>query len=171
MRYFLIGFMGSGKSTLGKQLAHYLNIDFYDLDHYIEQNTQKTIEQIFKKESENAFRTYETQYLHEIVNKTENAVIATGGGTPCYNNNIEYMLENGIVIYLKHNAHTLAQRIIASKTVRPLVQQYHKNELIRWIEEKIMQREPYYSKANLIINASNIHPSLLIQYLKQLGFN
>jgi len=163
--------MGSGKSTLGKHLAHYLKTNFYDLDHYIEQRTQKTIQYIFKEEGEQAFRTYETQYLHEIVKISDHAVISTGGGTPCFNNNIDFMLEKGIVIYLKHNAQTLARRILQSKTARPLIQHFDKNELTLWIEEKILQRELYYNKANLIINANNIHPSMLIQYLKQLGFN
>lgn len=166
MRYFLIGFMGSGKSTIGYRLAKYLNINFFDLDKYIEQHTQKSIQTIFETEGEQNFRKYETKYLKQIISLSDNAVISTGGGTPCFNDNFKIMQNNGIVIYLKHNATTLAKRIFFSKTIRPLVNNLHEDELIIWVTEKLKEREPTYQQANLIIEAQNITANKLASYLK-----
>lgn len=166
MRYFLIGFMGSGKSTLGYRLAQYLNIDFFDLDKYIEQNTQKSIQTIFETEGEHIFRKLETKYLKQIISLSVNAVISTGGGTPCFYDNLKLMQDNGIVIYLKHNATTLAKRIFLSKTIRPLVNNMQEDELIIWVTEKLKERESTYQQANLIIEAQNITANKLACYLK-----
>ncbi|MGQ9846917.1 MAG: shikimate kinase [Bacteroidales bacterium] len=166
MRYFLIGFMGSGKSSLGYQLAKILNIDFFDLDQYIEQSTQKSIQAIFETEGEQPFRNYETKYLNQIISLSDNAVISTGGGTPCFNNNINIMLKNGIVIYLKNNPTTLAKRIFLSKTIRPLVKNMNESELSLWIEEKLKEREVFYNQANLIIEAQNISATQLKNYIE-----
>ncbi len=163
--------MGSGKSTFGKQLANYLHFDFYDLDKYIEDQTQKTINSIFENEGEDAFRNYETDVLKQIINKSCNAVISTGGGTPCFNDNLLLMLQKGTVIYMKQDPKTLAHRIANSHIVRPLTKSLNNEELEHWIQNKIIEREKYYNKAHLIIDAGNIQPQILISYLKQLGLN
>lgn len=170
MRYFLIGFMGSGKSTLGYRLAKYLNIDFFDLDKYIEQCIQKSIQTIFETEGEVNFRKYETLYLKQIISISDNAVISTGGGTPCFNDNLKVMQNNGIVIYLKHSATTLAKRIFFSKTIRPLVHNMQEDELVIWVSEKLKEREPTYQQANLIIEAQNITANKLAGYLKHFEY-
>lgn len=166
MRYFLIGFMGSGKSTIGHKLAQFLKIDFYDLDKYIEQETQKSIQTIFKTEGEEVFRKYEAKFLKQLISLSTNVVISTGGGTPCFNDNLNLMQKNGIIIYLKQNSKTLAKRIIKSKTNRPLISNMNENELINWIDQKIVEREPFYNQANLIVEAQNINAEILVCYLK-----
>lgn len=171
MRYFLIGFMGSGKTTFGKHLAEYLKIEFYDLDHYIESKTNKKIINIFSLEGEQSFREYETFYLKEIINNHTNAVISTGGGTPCFHNNIQLMLKSGLVIYLKQNPEILVYRILNSKTARPLIDTVDKNKILDWVTKKLAEREHYYNQANIIINVQNITPSVFIEYIKQLGYN
>lgn len=166
MLYFLIGFMGSGKSTLGNQLAQLLHVDFFDLDKYIEHETRKSIQTIFETEGEEVFRKYESKYLKHIISTTSQAVISTGGGTPCFYNNLTMMQNSGIVIYLKQSTITLAKRIYFSKTNRPLIKNMSEEDLICWIEKKIQEREKYYNKANLIIEANNINAENLIRYLK-----
>lgn len=161
--------MGSGKSTLGLQLAKYLHIEFYDLDKYIESITKKNINYIFKNEGEIAFRNYEKDALKQIINKTYNAVIATGGGTPCFYDNMMLMIQNGTVIYLKSDPKTLSHRIINSQTERPLIKTLNKNEIELWIKNKIKEREKFYNKAHLIVDANNISTKKLINYLKNIG--
>lgn len=163
--------MGSGKSTLGKQLANYLHFDFYDLDKYVEENTKKSIHSIFENEGEESFRNYETAALKQIIDKSCNAVISTGGGTPCFNDNILIMLEKGTVIYLKQNPKILAYRLANSHIIRPLIKSMNQDKLERWIQNKIIEREKYYNKAHIILNADNIQPPILMSYLKQLGLN
>ncbi|HOU99064.1 MAG TPA: shikimate kinase [Bacteroidales bacterium] len=166
MRYFLIGFMGSGKSTIGNQLARYLNIDFFDLDKYIEKNTRSSIQTIFETEGEEVFRKYESKYLKQIIAASSQSVISTGGGTPCYYDNLQVMQQNGIVIYLKQNTNTLAKRILTSKTKRPLIKNMGEKELLQWIEDKLAERGIYYNQANLIIEAQNINAATLVSYLE-----
>ena len=108
MRIFLIGFMGCGKTTLGKKLAKHLNFNFIDLDRFIENKTVKSINVIFDEKGEQYFRDLEKESLNEIY-KMDNLVIATGGGTPCFSDNMQTMLEKGICIYLKMEAEDLAE--------------------------------------------------------------
>ena len=119
MRIFLIGFMGCGKSSIGEELAKSLNYSFLDLDHYIEKNEDARIVDIFNEKGEDEFRKIEHTYLKNIV-LFNNTVIATGGGTPCYFNNMEIIKHNGVSIYLKYNADTLSLRLFKNKNQRPL---------------------------------------------------
>ncbi|GAB4454116.1 MAG: shikimate kinase [Bacteroidales bacterium] len=158
--------MGSGKSTLGNQLAQLLHVDFFDLDKYIEHETHKSIQTIFETEGEEVFRKYESKYLKHIIAASSQAVISTGGGTPCFYDNLQIMQQNGIVIYLKQNTNTLAKRILTSKTKRPLIKNMSEKELLKWIEDKLAERGIYYNQANLIIEAQNINAATLISYLE-----
>ncbi len=164
MRIFLIGFMGCGKTTLGKKLAKHLNFNFIDLDRFIENKTVKNINVIFDEKGEQYFRDLEKESLNEIY-KMDNLVIATGGGTPCFSDNMQTMLEKGICIYLKMKAEDLAERLGKEKNNRPLICHLTKNELNDFISEKLMEREKFYKKAHYILPAKNISKSDVIKLI------
>jgi shikimate kinase len=117
-KIFIVGYMGSGKSTAGKKLASKLGFEFIDLDHYIENEFGQTVPEIFKTKGENEFRAMEHNALKKLVLK-ENVVISCGGGTPCYYGNMELMNNHGTTIYLKMSAETLAHRLLNAKDNRP----------------------------------------------------
>jgi shikimate kinase len=120
MRIYLIGYMGSGKSTVGKGLAKKLNLQFIDLDNYIEERNFKTIPEIFASVGEVGFRKIEQHALKEIA-EFENVVVATGGGAPCFFDNMELIKRTGVSVYLNGTPRILAERLLNSKTERPLM--------------------------------------------------
>ena len=164
MRIFLIGFMGCGKSTIGKKLAKTLSCKFIDLDKYIEGKTGKSIQQIFKEKGEKYFRVLETESLMEIC-KSDNLVIATGGGTPCFFDNMQRILDKGICIYLKMEANNLAKRLSKEKSKRPLIENLTEKYLVHFIRKKLVEREVFYNKANHIIQAKNISEKDIIKLI------
>ena len=164
MRIFLIGFMGCGKSTIGKKLAKTLSCKFIDLDKYIEGKTGKSIQQIFKEKGEKYFRVLETESLMEIC-KSDNLVIATGGGTPCFFDNMQRILDKGICIYLKMEANNLAKRLSKEKSKRPLIENLTEKYLVNFIRKKLVEREVFYNKANHIIQAKNISEKDIIKLI------
>ena len=130
-RFFLIGYMGSGKTTLGKILATHLNLAFIDLDTYIEQRYFKTITQLFEEKGEDEFRIIEQAALQEV-SDFENIIISTGGGAPCFFNNMQLMNEKGITIFLNVTAEKLVENLKNAKSVRPLLKdrsEEHTSEL------------------------------------------
>ncbi len=161
MIIFLIGFMGSGKSTLGKRLAKKLQYEFIDMDHFIEEKNGMTVQEIFAKRGEPWFRDQEEQFL-ETVDITINLVVATGGGAPCHGRNMELMNKKGITVYLKLNPPVLANRLINARVIRPLVAGLNHEELLAYIETKIADREPYYSQAKCIIKGENVRTEHVI---------
>ncbi len=146
MRIYLIGYMGSGKSTLGKRLAKHLGMQFIDMDHYLEKRYCKTVPQIFAEEGEDEFRKKERKILEELSGFT-NVVVATGGGAPCFFDNMEVMNRTGKTIYLNIDPSILALRLMDSKIDRPLIRGKSKMELIAFIDETLRLRSPYYTKA------------------------
>ncbi|HOU27358.1 MAG TPA: shikimate kinase [Paludibacteraceae bacterium] len=150
-RIFLVGFMGTGKTTFGKKLSQKIHFSFIDTDLYIENNFHKTINEIFAEKGEEGFRTIETKILAEIA-EIENVVIATGGGTPCFNNNMALMNSKGLTIYLETPTPDIAQRLITGKTKRPLLKDKTSEEIVEFIEEILPKRSTYYKKADLTIN-------------------
>ena len=164
MRIFLIGFMGCGKTTLGKKLAKHLNFNFIDLDRFIENKTVKSINVIFDEKGEQYFRDLEKESLNEIC-KMDNMVLASGGGTPCFSDNMQTMLAKGICIYLKMEAGDLEERLCKEKNNRPLIRHLTKNELNDFISEKLMEREVFYKKAHHILPAKNISKSDVIKLI------
>ncbi|HLW14681.1 MAG TPA: shikimate kinase [Flavobacteriaceae bacterium] len=149
MKYFLIGYMGSGKSSLGRLLAEELNIPFYDLDTYIERQENLTIAQIFKTKGEIYFRKIEHEKLKELLAERKAMVIALGGGTPCYAGNMELLLENGKSIYLQYPLEVLVDRLWIAKEQRPLIAQLETKELLEdFIRKHLFERAPYYMQAN-----------------------
>ncbi len=158
MNVFLIGFMGSGKSTIGKKLAKRLDYQFLDLDRYIEDKTQQTIPSIFETQGETAFRTLETKVLKAL--NVSNTVVALGGGTPCFNQNMNIINELGVSVYLKLPVSVLVNRLMNAKTKRPLIEAYKhdKNELNQQVESLLLEREVHYQSANIVFEADNMNP-------------
>ena len=146
-RIFLIGYMGSGKSTVGKLLANKLGYSFIDMDAQIEANQFKTVAQIFTDLGEDKFRLLEQKCLHEV-SEFDDVVISTGGGTPCFFDNISYMNANGLTIYLKFSAQELAERLGGTHVAkRPVLANRQGDELLQFITEGLAKREPFYTQA------------------------
>jgi shikimate kinase len=147
MKVFLIGFMGSGKSYIGKGLSEALGCPFIDLDKEIEKGEKKSIPEIFM-EGETHFRTLEAEYLRQT-KKLENAVISTGGGAPCFNDNMSWMNQNGITLYLDTSRHLLIKRLSKNPSKRPLLLGLNGMELEGFIDNKLRQRMEFYNQASL----------------------
>lgn len=145
-RIFLIGYMGAGKTTLGRALAKELKIEFLDLDNYIEERLCKSISQIFAEKGEEGFRDIERRMLHEA-GEFENVVISTGGGTPCFFDNIEYMNGQGTTVFLDVPVERLFIRLSIARKKRPLIMEKNDEELRSFITEQLAKRLPHYSKA------------------------
>jgi shikimate kinase len=155
MRIYLIGYMGCGKSTLGRRLSEFLGLQFVDMDHYIEMRNLKTIPQIFAEEGEKEFRLKERKALDELSEFTD-TVIATGGGAPCFFDNIDLMNKTGKTIYLNIDPSILAERLLKSKTERPLIKGKSKEQLVAFIDETLKKRNQYYKQAAIEINQPDI---------------
>ena len=146
MRYFLIGFMGTGKSYWGKQWAQAHNLSFYDLDEEIEKLEGEKISQLFDSKGESYFRKKEKETLHSFFTK-DNFILSCGGGTPCFYNNMSKMNAAGATIYLKTDIDELVQRLSAEKEIRPLIKDVKDEALKDFILQKLNEREPFYKKA------------------------
>jgi shikimate kinase len=155
MKVFFIGFMGCGKTTWGRKLAAHLGFEFMDLDHILEAKAGMTIAEYFSTHGEEAFRKLESAILKETV-YPENAIISTGGGLPCFVDNMDWMNANGKTLYIKLSPKALAQRLENGKTKRPLLQDKHGDELIDFIAEKLAGREGFYNKATYIVNGIDL---------------
>ncbi|MEE2700056.1 MAG: shikimate kinase [Bacteroidota bacterium] len=154
MRIFLIGFMGCGKSTIGKQIAKQMQLDFVDLDRYIAKKTALSINQIFDEKGENAFRKMEKECLAEIC-KMKNLVVATGGGTPCFSENMQILLEKGKSVYLRMETEDLLKRLAKQQNKRPLIKNKSEKELLDFTNTTLFEREYFYKQANFTVNAKN----------------
>ena len=150
-RIILIGYMGAGKTTIGKALAQELGVPFYDLDWYIETRMRRTIKQIFDEKGEEGFRRIEHNMLHEVA-EFENVVVACGGGTPCFYDNIDYMNSQAQVVYLKASPEVLYEHLQMGRRVRPLLLGKSPDEVRTFIVEQLAKREEFYSKANHTLN-------------------
>ncbi len=138
--------MGAGKTTLGKAIARESGLQFFDLDWYIEDRFHKKIADIFAEKGEDGFREIERRMLHEVA-EFEDVIISCGGGTPCFFDNMEYMNLQGDTFYLKAEPEVLRAHLNMGKTVRPLIQGKSPEELIEFIRESLVMREPFYSRA------------------------
>ena len=152
-RIILIGYMGAGKTTVGRALAKDLGLQFYDLDWYIESRRHKTVPQLFSEVGEEGFRTIEHNMLHEVA-EFEDVVISCGGGTPCLFDNMDYMNQQGQVVYLRCEPEVLKGHLLMGKTERPLLKGKTPEELIDFIKEQLEKREPFYSKARYTLDVS-----------------
>ena len=147
--------MGAGKTTIGRDLANSMNFKFIDLDEYIEKKENSTIFDIFNKKGENHFRQLEHYSLKELI-LLNNIVIATGGGTPCFFDNISIMNKYGLTIYINVDYQTLLSRIKKTKDKRPLLKNIDDKQMLNFITKKVIEREIYYEQSKKIVNYKNL---------------
>ena len=152
-RIILIGYMGAGKTTIGKALSKELGIIFYDLDWYIESRMRKTVSEIFAERGEEGFRKIEYNMLHEVA-EFEDVIISCGGGTPCFFDNMDYLNQQGLTVYLKAEPEVLYKHLQMAKVERPLLKDKSKEELLTFIKEQLEKREPFYTKARYTLDVS-----------------
>ena len=163
-KIFIVGYMYSGKTTVGKQLAKRLNYDFLDTDVLFETQYQTKIPDFFSIHGEAEFRTAERKILENLTT-TKHVVVSTGGGFPCFNNNMDLMRETGVVIYLEASVDAIYNRYEKSKVQRPLLAGLSKEEAIRKIENHLTERKPFYKQANVVLSAENVNLDALVQIL------
>ncbi|MDO4186641.1 MAG: shikimate kinase [Bacteroidales bacterium] len=145
-RIFLTGYMGAGKTTLGKAFAKAMGLQFIDLDWYIESRYHKTIREIFDERGEEGFRQMERNMLHEV-GEFDDVVISVGGGTPCFFDNMDYMNSQGQTVYLDVAIPVLFRRLKVAKAKRPLLKDKSDEELLAFIQSALEQRAPFYQQA------------------------
>ena len=144
-----MGFMGAGKTTLGKALAAHLGVSFIDLDQYIESRFMKSVSQIFATRGEQGFREIESRLLREV-GEFDNVIVSCGGSTPLIGDNMDYMLSQGQTVYLKCSNETLLSRLKTARSQRPLIASKTDDELAQFIESETKRREPCYLRAEFI---------------------
>lgn len=151
-RIFLVGYMGAGKTTLGQTLSRQMNLSFIDLDRSIEQRYRKTVRQIFEDSGEAHFREMEWRMLREVAG-VEDVVIATGGGTPCFHDNMTFMNDAGTTVYLKVSVDELAKRTEVCRYLRPVLQNRSGAELKQFITASLAERSRFYEQAAIVTDA------------------
>ena len=155
MKVVLLGYMGSGKSTISNIIASKLNVEALDLDDYISEKEGDSINGIFKNKGEIYFRLKENKYLNELLSSDKSFILALGGGTPCYANNMELIKKYTNSIYLRGNVNTLFNRLQKETTNRPLIADLNDEKLIEFIAKHLFERAPFYEQANHIITIDN----------------
>ncbi|MFT3746844.1 MAG: shikimate kinase [Agriterribacter sp.] len=166
MRIFLLGYMGAGKTYWGKLWAARHGMDFFDLDHEIEQNAGMTIREMFEKHGESFFREKEKEALHQFENRND-FILSTGGGTPCFFDNIQWMNDKGITIYLNASIQVIAERLLKEKDHRPLIKNLTNEELIPFIENNINKRNKFYTQSGVILNTEAIAEDTFEQIMRK----
>jgi len=165
---FLVGYMGCGKSTKAKQLAHRLECPVIDLDSEIVNQSGKTIAEFFEAFGEKGFRDYESEML-KTYNYPENCVVATGGGLPCFFDNMDWMNANGETVYLEMEPAQLVSRL-HNRQKRPLIKDLDDEQLLEFIKVKLEERNPYYKKSKIIINAFDLDAEKLEEALNKSNY-
>jgi len=165
-KIFLVGMMGSGKSYWTKKIAKWIKSAGYDLDHLIEMNEEKTISEIFAEDGEEQFRKMEAKILRWFKEKKK-YVLATGGGAPCFQDNMAWMKKEGIVIWLDESVEVIVKRLIDEKAHRPLIADLNEEELTKFIQGKLIERHSFYSQANYRLSSDQISDAKLKQLISQ----
>lgn len=163
MKIFLIGFMGSGKTHLGRLLSHKIGIPFFDLDEQVTEHAGKSIVDIFAEEGEEYFRMQEKDVLHIITESHDGFVMACGGGSPCYFNNIEYMHTAGTTVWINTPLDTIFSRLIGEKDKRPLIKSLSDEQLKSFISKKFADRKIYYEQADIIVDEEPVQLEHIIE--------
>ena len=154
-KIFLIGMMGSGKTFWTKKIAKWIKSAGYDLDDLIEMTEEKTISEIFEEDGEDYFRKLEAKILRWFTEKKK-YVLAAGGGTPCFHENMNWMKKEGMVIWLDESVEILVQRLAAEKAHRPLIAHLSNEEIAQFIQQKLVERHAYYQQANYRLTSDQI---------------
>lgn len=165
-RIYLVGFMGVGKSTIGKQLAHQLGYQFIDIDRVFEEKYKISISSFFDKYDEELFRKLEYEVLIDSI-KLDKVVISTGGGTACFFDSIQIMNNNGLTVYLDMSEEELFKRLKSAKRKRPLVANKSSFDLKNTITEKLKERQPFYNQAHIVFKAIDINITELENTIKK----
>lgn len=165
-KIFLIGFMGSGKTTIGKKLATKLKLPFIDLDEAIVRQEKKSIVEIFECYGEDYFRIQEKKMLAHIIKSNEAFVLATGGGTPCFFDNMDVMNQTGITFYLNYTPAFLTSRLLQATQKRPLLKNVLKDNMDNFIASLLKEREIFYKKSQFTISKINPNPSDFLTFFK-----
>jgi len=160
--------MGSGKSTVAKNLARLKRWEYLDLDAFVEMEEGRSISEIFEQDGEAAFRIIESEKLRSLDTSLD-MVVACGGGTPCFYDNIDWMNKNGYTIYLQLSAAALKSRLSGAKTIRPLISNLKSSELEAYIVDSLSKREVYYLQAKEYINGLNVDITQLSDHLESVG--
>ena len=156
MKIFLIGFMGSGKTHWGEIWAQRSDMDFFDLDALIVAKEQRTVDAIFAEKGETFFREKESDTLKTLAEKN-NCIIACGGGTPCFHDNMQWMNDNGTTVYLQASPEQIMERVKNEKHKRPLLKKRDDDEILLFVTQKIKEREPFYSQAHIILPVEELN--------------
>ena len=171
IRIFLTGFMGAGKTTLGRAFAKATGLSFVDLDWYIEERYHKTIRELFAERGEEEFRMLERKMLAEV-GMFEDVIVSTGGGTPCYADNMEFMNANGVTVLLKASDEVLFRRLSVARMQRPKLMNLSDDELRRFIVDAQEERRSHYEQAQIVFAADELEDrrqiAKSVQCLKEL---
>lgn len=156
MKIVLLGYMASGKSTIGREISKKLDMKFIDLDDYVSKRENRSISEIFKVKGEIYFRRIESLYLSEILNSKGNFILSLGGGTPCYSNNMELILNSeASSIYIKTSIKTIVSRLTAEKSKRPLVADLENDKLTEFVAKHLFERRFFYEQATITMNTED----------------
>lgn len=158
MKVIFLGYMGSGKSTIGKQLSKMISSDYLDLDDYISDKENSSVKEVFKSKGEIYFRKKETEYLKLLLESKKDFVLSLGGGTPCYGNNMDLIAKNATSFYLKASINELYDRLKTRKSERPLIKNIANDDLKEFIAKHLFERSSFYEKANhsLLVDGKSI---------------
>ena len=169
MKVFLIGFMGSGKTYWGRLLSQKLSIPFFDLDEQVTTHAGKSIPELFAEQGEEQFRLMEKDLLHIITESHDSFVMACGGGSPCFFDNIDYMNRTGTTIWINTPLETLFKRLVDEKNQRPLIRDLADDQLKGFIFKKFGDRKIYYEQADVIVDDEPLELDKLIEKVFHAG--
>jgi shikimate kinase len=156
MKIIVLGYMASGKSTIGKEISKKLDMNFIDLDVYISEQEKRSISEIFKTKGEIYFRKIEHTYLKELLNNEADFVLSLGGGTPCYANNMELIQSSKAKsIYIQASIPTLVARLLKEKDTRPLVADLENEQITEFVAKHLFERRFFYEQAAILLNTEN----------------
>ncbi len=165
--YALLGFMGAGKSTLGRRAARDLGRAFWDVDEQIELSEAMSIRSIFEQKGEDEFRRIESAKLEEtILRASPGSIVSTGGGAPCFHDNLSFLNTHAVTMFLDVSPGELARRLEPNRSERPLLRHLTASEFLRWIEDKLEERHPWYHQAKVIITSDHLSVAELIQWIQ-----
>lgn len=165
MVLFLIGYMGCGKSSIGRTLAKRMDYVFVDMDSEIERECEMTVSEIFATHGESYFRERESEVLQKVAHRGDNIVVATGGGVPYFGNNMQVMKSMGVAVYFKMSPAKLVQRLVHGRDKRPIIREKSDSELLEFICDNLIRREPFYLQASLVIDCDGVSDDYIARHV------